>query len=191
MKLFIIEHHLVNRTSTRNLTDSYKTLNNGLVADYKGNAYVTNSGKTSSGKWIMTLRCWLKLTQLSRFRFERNCVQQRRISLAGLGGESNTWKMFKVNEETGTASIVLMNGDLAAADVMLRRRGEIRLWWCPRRSFVQRMCFPILLHLESNVTEAILSRTFFKDFEASGFQENVSTRIVNLKRRNKAFLCRE
>ena len=56
---------------------------------------------------------------------------------------------------------------------------------------VQRMCFPILLHLEINVTEAILSRTFFKDFEASGFQENVSTRIVNLKRRNEAFLCRD
>ncbi|CAN6817046.1 unnamed protein product [Brassica oleracea] len=35
--------------------------------------------------------------------------------------------MFKVDEETGTASIVLMNRDLAAADVMLRRRGEIRL----------------------------------------------------------------
>ncbi|CAF2055301.1 unnamed protein product, partial [Brassica napus] len=65
--------------------------------------------------------------RLSRFRFERNCVQHRRIPLAGLGGESNTWKMFKVDEETGTASIVLMNRDLAAADVMLRRRGEIRL----------------------------------------------------------------
>ncbi|CAF2076190.1 unnamed protein product [Brassica napus] len=36
------------------------------------------------------------------------------------------------------------------------------------------------MHLEINVTEAILSRTCFKDFEASGFQENVSTRIVQL-----------
>ncbi|KAF3603516.1 hypothetical protein F2Q69_00037017 [Brassica cretica] len=49
----------------------------------------------------------------------------------------------------------------------------------------------LLMVLVINVTEAILSRTFFKDFEASGFQENVSTRIVNLKRRNEAFLCRD
>ncbi|KAG5414382.1 hypothetical protein IGI04_001949 [Brassica rapa subsp. trilocularis] len=160
--------------STRNLTDSYKTLNNGLVADYKGNAYVTNSAKTSSGKWIMTpsplsnSQPLLAEADASFHDFGLNGIVYNSegylllvLVVRATHGRCLRSAKKPGRQETGRDTVVVVS--------------QKKLW------FVQS---------QDNI-DIKKSEPSSKTLKLLGFRKNMSTRIVNLKRRNKEFLCRE
>ncbi|KFK33356.1 hypothetical protein AALP_AA5G003200 [Arabis alpina] len=109
---------------------------NDVAIDYNGNAYVTNSAKN----FIWKVNRDGVATIFSRSPlFNSQPVAEdadETFRDCGLNGilynskgyllvvQSNTGKMFKVDEDSGTARLVLLNGDLVAADGMARRRRD-------------------------------------------------------------------
>ncbi|EOA25287.1 hypothetical protein CARUB_v10018601mg [Capsella rubella] len=116
--------------------DISRDIANDVAVDFKGNAYVTNSAKNF---------IWRVDRDGAASIFSRSPVFNSQPVAAdadetfrdcGLNGivyiskgyllvvQSNTGKMFKVDEDTGTARLVLLNRDVIAADGMTRRRRD-------------------------------------------------------------------
>ncbi|XP_065873497.1 uncharacterized protein [Euphorbia lathyris] len=123
---------------------------NAVAVDFKGNAYVTNSLGNSEGNFIWKVNAQGEASIFSRSpTFNRYPVDpDAPFSFCGLNGiayvskgyllvvQSNTGKMFKVDEEDGTARTVLLSEDLDLADgVAVRRDGVVlvvspnKLWF--------------------------------------------------------------
>ncbi|CAN7091653.1 unnamed protein product [Brassica rapa subsp. narinosa] len=116
--------------------DIARDVANDVAVDYNGNAYVTNSAKNfiwkvnSDGAAAIFSRSPLFNSQPvapdadASFRYcgLNGIVYNSKGYL--LVVQSNTGKMFKVDEESGTARIVLLNGDMVAADGVARRRRD-------------------------------------------------------------------
>ncbi|CAN1795082.1 hypothetical protein LINPERHAP1_LOCUS20490 [Linum perenne] len=111
---------------------------NAVAVDYKGNAYVTNSLGTAEGNFI-----WKVDSQGEASIFSRSPLFTRfpaDYSNTGLNGiayvskgyllvvQSNTGKMFKVDEVDGTARRVLLPVDLSNGDgIAVRKRDGVVL----------------------------------------------------------------
>lgn len=109
---------------------------NDVAVDYNGNAYVTNSAK--SFIWRVDRDGAATIFSRSPAFNSQPVAPDADASFrdCGLNGivynskgyllvvQSNTGKMFKVDEETGTARMVLLNGDMVAADGVARRRRD-------------------------------------------------------------------
>ncbi|XP_010424881.1 PREDICTED: uncharacterized protein LOC104710043 [Camelina sativa] len=116
--------------------DIARDVANDVAVDYKGNAYVTNSAKNF---------IWKVDRDGAASIFSRSPVFNSQPVAAdadetfrdcGLNGivyisngyllvvQSNTGKVFKVDEESGTARLVLLNRDLIAADGVARRKRD-------------------------------------------------------------------
>ncbi|KAL2347690.1 hypothetical protein Fmac_001690 [Flemingia macrophylla] len=119
---------------------------NDVAADHAGNAYVTNAG--GNFIWKVSPNGEASIFSESARFTEHPVVGDAVYSFCGLNGivhvskgyllvvQSNTGKMFKVDEEHGTAREVLLNKDLMGADdVALRADGVVlvvsfnKLWF--------------------------------------------------------------
>ncbi|KAK7273812.1 hypothetical protein RIF29_14875 [Crotalaria pallida] len=116
--------------------DAVPAIANDVAVDFKGNAYVTNSG----GNYIWKVNDKGEASIFSNSsRFTEHPVDRdARYDFCGLNGiayvsngyllvvQSNTGKMFKVDAEDGTARHVLLNKDLKCPDdVVLRPDGVV------------------------------------------------------------------
>ncbi|KAG2302095.1 hypothetical protein Bca52824_030746 [Brassica carinata] len=109
---------------------------NDVAVDHSGNAYVTNSAKNFI--WKVNPDGEASIFSRSAAFNSQPVAPDADDSFrdCGLNGivynskgyllvvQSNTGKMFKVDEESGTARIVLLNGDMVAADGVARRRRD-------------------------------------------------------------------
>ncbi|CAH8384261.1 unnamed protein product [Eruca vesicaria subsp. sativa] len=109
---------------------------NDVAVDYNGNAYVTNSAKNFI--WKVSRDGTAAIFSRSPLFNSQPVAADADASFrdSGLNGivynskgyllvvQSNTGKMFKVDEETGTARMVVLNGDMVAADGVARRRRD-------------------------------------------------------------------
>ncbi|VVB03739.1 unnamed protein product [Arabis nemorensis] len=109
---------------------------NDVAVDYNGNAYVTNSAKNFI--WKVDRNGVASIFSRSPLFNSQPVAADADETFrdCGLNGilynskgyllvvQSNTGKMFKVDEDSGTARLVLLNGDLVAADGMARRRRD-------------------------------------------------------------------
>ncbi|KAB1208195.1 hypothetical protein CJ030_MR7G012948 [Morella rubra] len=123
-----------------------RQISNDVAVDFKGNAYVTNS----AGNYIWKVNADGESSIFSRSRaFTAHPVDRDSpYSYCGLNGiayvskgyllvvQSNTGKMFKVDEDDGTARLVLLNEDLTLADgIAIRSDGVVlvvspnKLWF--------------------------------------------------------------
>ncbi|CAN6803643.1 unnamed protein product [Brassica oleracea] len=116
--------------------DTVRDIANDVAVDYEGNAYVTNSAKNFI--WKVDRDGVASVFSTSPLFSSQPVAADADASFrdCGLNGivynskgyllvvQSNTGKMFKVDEETGTARLVLLNRDLVAADGMARRRRD-------------------------------------------------------------------
>uniref|UniRef100_A0A2P2NR74 Uncharacterized protein n=1 Tax=Rhizophora mucronata TaxID=61149 RepID=A0A2P2NR74_RHIMU len=116
---------------------SSRTVANAVAADFKGNAYVTNS----AGNFIWRVSTEGEASIFSRSpiftQYPAACDPPHRDS--GLNGiayfskgyllvvQTNTGKMFKVDADDGTARRVLLNKDLIGADGMAVRNDGVVL----------------------------------------------------------------
>ena len=126
--------------------DATRQIANDVTVDFKGNAYVTNS----AGNYIWKVNADGEASIFSRSRaFTAHPVDRDSpFSHCGLNGiayvskgyllvvQSNTGKMFKVDEEDGTARLVLLGKDLTLADgIAIRSDGVVlvvshsKLWF--------------------------------------------------------------
>ncbi|CAN1263591.1 hypothetical protein LINPERPRIM_LOCUS11660 [Linum perenne] len=115
---------------------------NAVAVDYKGNAYVTNSLGTAEGNFIWKVdsqgeaSIFSRSPLFTRFPVDRDAP----YSNSGLNGiayiskgyllvvQSNTGKIFKVDEVDGTARRVLLPVDLSHADgIAVRKRDGVVL----------------------------------------------------------------
>ncbi|CAH2045918.1 unnamed protein product [Thlaspi arvense] len=116
--------------------DIARDIANDVAVDYNGNAYVTNSAKNFI--WKVDRDGVASIFSRSPLFNSQPVAAEADETFrdCGLNGivynskgyllvvQSNTGKMFKVDEETGTARLVLLNRDLIAADGMARRRRD-------------------------------------------------------------------
>ncbi|ESQ39980.1 hypothetical protein EUTSA_v10001208mg [Eutrema salsugineum] len=116
--------------------DIARDIANDVAVDYNGNAYVTNSAKNFI--WKVDRDGAASIFSRSPLFNSQPVAEEADASFrdCGLNGivynskgyllvvQSNTGKMFKVDEESGKAKLVLLNGDLVAADGMARRRRD-------------------------------------------------------------------
>ncbi|CAH8341396.1 unnamed protein product [Eruca vesicaria subsp. sativa] len=114
--------------------DTVADIANDVAVDHKGNAYVTNSARNFI--WKVDRDGVASIFSTSPLFNSHPVAADADASFrdCGLNGivyncegyllvvQSNTGKMFKVDEESGTARVVLMNRDLVAADGMAARR---------------------------------------------------------------------
>ncbi|KAG2261703.1 hypothetical protein Bca52824_068782 [Brassica carinata] len=119
-----------------NNEDEVRDIANDVAVDHKGNAYVTNSAKNFI--WKVDRDGLASIFSTSPLFNSQPVVPDADASFrdCGLNGivynsrgyllvvQSNTGKMFKVDEETGTARLVSLDRDLVAADGMARRRRD-------------------------------------------------------------------
>ncbi|XP_010554421.1 PREDICTED: uncharacterized protein LOC104824143 [Tarenaya hassleriana] len=107
-----------------------------VTVDFRGNAYVTNSAKNFIWKvdrdGVASIFSKSALFTSQPPAPDRDAV----VTDRGLNGivyvskgyllvvQSNTGKMFKVNEDDGTARVVILNVDLTAADGIALRRSD-------------------------------------------------------------------
>lgn len=116
--------------------DIARDVANDVAVDYNGNAYVTNSAKNFIWKVDRDGAASI-FSRSPLFNSQPVAADADEVFRdCGLNGivynskgyllvvQSNTGKMFKVDEESGTARLVLLNGDLIAADGMARRRRD-------------------------------------------------------------------
>ncbi|KAI3858714.1 hypothetical protein MKX03_033667 [Papaver bracteatum] len=119
-----------------NAVNPIRPIANDVAVDFKGNAYVTNS----AGNFIWKVNDKGESSILSRSNtFKKHHVEADKLwSFCGLNGvayvnkgyllvvQSNTGKMFKVDEDTGKARLVLLNKNLTAADgIAVRDNGDV------------------------------------------------------------------
>ncbi|KAM6554934.1 hypothetical protein CsatB_015696 [Cannabis sativa] len=116
---------------------------NAVAVDFKGNAYVTNS----IGNYI-----WKVNNQGEASIFSKSPLftaypvdQESPFSFCGLNGivysskgyllvvQTNTGKMFKVNEDNGNARLILLNEDMPIADGMAIRKDGVVLVNSPKK----------------------------------------------------------
>ncbi|GMY18539.1 gluconolaconase [Fagus crenata] len=133
------DESIITTTATRHIA-------NGVAVDFKGNAYVTNA----AGNFIWKVNEKGEPSIFSRSKaFTAHPVDRDSpYSYCGLNGiayvskgyllvvQSNTGKMFKVDEDDGTARLVLLNKDLILADgIAVRSDGVVlvvshyKLWF--------------------------------------------------------------
>jgi len=116
--------------------DEKRAIANDVAVDFKGNAYVTNSVGNYIWKVSEKGEAWI-FSNSARFT-EHPVIIDEKFSSCGLNGlvyngkgyllvvQSNTGKMFKVDEDDGVARLVLLNEDLVGADgVALRNDGVV------------------------------------------------------------------
>ncbi|KAL1338591.1 hypothetical protein HN51_033212 [Arachis hypogaea] len=113
------------------------TTANDVAVDFKGNAYVTNSG--GNYIWKVNEKGEASILSNSRRFTEQPVDREAWYSLCGLNGiayvssgyllavQSNTGKMFKVDPEDGTAKLVALNEDLIGADGVVSRSDGVVL----------------------------------------------------------------
>jgi sugar lactone lactonase YvrE len=127
-------------------TASTRQIANDVTVDFRGNAYVTNA----AGNYIWKVNADGDASIFSRSRaFTAHPVDRDApFSYCGLNGiayvskgyllvvQSNTGKMFKVDEEDGTARLVLLDEDLTMPDgIAIRSDGVVlvvsssKLWF--------------------------------------------------------------
>ncbi|XP_030481399.1 uncharacterized protein LOC115698321 [Cannabis sativa] len=116
---------------------------NAVAVDFKGNAYVTNS----IGNYI-----WKVNDQGEASIFSKSPIfsaypvdRESPFSFCGLNGivysskgyllvvQSNTGKMFKVNEDSGKGNLVILNEDMPLADGMTIRKDGVVLVNSPKK----------------------------------------------------------
>ncbi|KAG7563199.1 hypothetical protein ISN44_As10g000330 [Arabidopsis suecica] len=116
--------------------DIARDVANDVAVDFKGNAYVTNSAKNFI--WKVDRDGAASIFSRSSLFNSQPVAADADASFrdCGLNGivyiskgyllvvQSNTGKVFKVDEESGNARLVLLNGDLIAADGMARRQRD-------------------------------------------------------------------
>ncbi|XP_050234984.1 uncharacterized protein LOC126683187 [Mercurialis annua] len=121
---------------------------NDVAVDFKGNAYVTNSGQNLIWKVNSHGEASIFSRSPSFTEYPIAVDQNSSFSDCGLNGiayvskgyllvvQSNTGKMFKVNEDDGRARPVLLTEDLPLADgISLRKDGVVlvvspnKLWY--------------------------------------------------------------
>ncbi|VYS51718.1 unnamed protein product [Arabidopsis thaliana] len=116
--------------------DIARDVANDVAVDFKGNAYVTNSAKNFI--WKVDRDGAASIFSKSPLFNSQPVAADADASFrdCGLNGivyiskgyllvvQSNTGKVFKVDEDSGNARLVLLNGDLIAADGMTRRRRD-------------------------------------------------------------------
>ncbi|KAL1208285.1 hypothetical protein V5N11_034998 [Cardamine amara subsp. amara] len=116
--------------------DIARDVANDVTVDFKGNAYVTNSAKNFI--WKVDRDGAASIFSTSPLFNSQPVAPDADATFrdCGLNGivyisrgyllvvQSNTGKVFKVDEESGTARLVLLNGDLIAADGIARRRSD-------------------------------------------------------------------
>uniref|UniRef100_A0A1J3HBR0 NHL repeat-containing protein 2 n=1 Tax=Noccaea caerulescens TaxID=107243 RepID=A0A1J3HBR0_NOCCA len=116
--------------------DIVRDVANDVAVDYKGNAYVTNSAKNFI--WKVNRDGVASIFSRSPIFNSQPVAAEADAGFrdCGLNGilyiskgyllvvQTNTGKMFKVDEESGTARLVLLNGDLVAGDGMARKRRD-------------------------------------------------------------------
>ncbi|WCJ37326.1 NHL domain-containing protein [Euphorbia peplus] len=126
---------------------SQRAVANAVAVDFKGNAYVTNSLGNPDGNFIWKVNGQGEASIFSRSpMFNRYPVNpDAPFSYVGLNGiayvskgyllvvQSNTGKMFKVDEEEGTARMVLLSEDLELADGIAVRRDGVVLVVSPKK----------------------------------------------------------
>lgn len=109
---------------------------NDVAVDYKGNAFVTNAGNNYI--WKINDKGEASFFSRSPLFTSFPVDRDEPYSFCGLNGiayvmkgyllvvQSNTGKMFKVDEEDGRARHVLLNKDLTMADdIVIRRDGVV------------------------------------------------------------------
>ncbi|XP_062111072.1 uncharacterized protein LOC133822678 [Humulus lupulus] len=116
---------------------------NAVAVDFKGNAYVTNS--IGNYIWKVNDRGEASIFSKSPVFSATPVDRELPFSFCGLNGivysskgyllvvQSNTGKMFKVNEEDGKARLVLLNEDMPMADGMAIRRDGVVLVNSPKK----------------------------------------------------------
>lgn len=127
-------------------TDGTRHTANDVAVDFKGNAYVTNSGRNYI--WKVNADGDASIFSRSRAFTAHPVDRDSPFSYCGLNGiayvskgyllvvQSNTGKMFKVDEDDGTARLVLLDEDLTLADgIAIRSDGVVlvvsqnKLWF--------------------------------------------------------------
>ncbi|TYJ49879.1 hypothetical protein E1A91_A01G166400v1 [Gossypium mustelinum] len=121
---------------------------NDVAVDFKGNAYVTNSVGNFIWKVNEEGEAWIFSRSPAFSRYPSVMGKNEPFNDCGLNGiayvskgyllvvQSNTGKMFKVDEENGKARTVLLNQDLVMPDgIAIRRDGVVlvvstqKLWF--------------------------------------------------------------
>ncbi|CAN0902051.1 hypothetical protein LINGRAHAP2_LOCUS21757 [Linum grandiflorum] len=123
-------------------SSSDRPVANAVAVDFKGNAYVTNSLGTAEGNFIWKVNSQGESSIFSRSPLFNRFPVDRDLpySYSGLNGiaynskgyllviQSNTGKMFKVDEVDGTARRVLLPVDLIDGDgIAVRKRDGVVL----------------------------------------------------------------
>ncbi|ESW08770.1 hypothetical protein PHAVU_009G073100 [Phaseolus vulgaris] len=116
--------------------DEERAIANDVAADFKGNAYVTNS--VGNYIWKVNEKGEASILSNSARFTEHPVIIEEKFSSCGLNGvvynskgyllvvQTNTGKMFKVDADDGVARLVLLNEDLVGADgVALRNDGVV------------------------------------------------------------------